>query len=1011
MVLFSYNGVICMNSVAIELSRSIKEGKWVSIQYHNRNQEDTFFWIAIKNVIPNTRKLIVDMFNSEKSLECLEEKEIAFDSIREAHCIEGTTCEIQIDLINQIINNYASFSFLEFTGINTRILQYYKACYQNDRSCSVHNYQLLAGLDIDVLTDQTFKLTTQKFHEIIKLLHIQLSQNKKQGQQDIVRLGINILGIIDKETLIPYVYRELLLNIKEKSFYVAKENSYNLLIDDTDSSKKYRLSNFFDGDLSYFMYNYDTLHTEFTNNIISNLPYYLKLDERPYLFELHKKIHVSLEKEYEQIAVHIQNNTLSNPLSIFLGKTNTEKSRKGKNILLLNSSINVNQLRVIYNALIKDVLYVQGPPGTGKTNTIINLITSCFLNKQKVLICSNNNEAIENIYRKMQFKDFFFPILRLGSHKYVYDTLAKLHTLLPSFSELNDGFDIETISNHFESSNRNVQLLLSKYEHYLEEEERRSALKEIMEHISLYEDIDELTKFMFTSGLDLELQKPPLSFDEDSFAKINEMILDKEEVLQYLHLMSKQMLSKIRLPKYKNLYDIIALDCEEERYYKFTSYIKKDQGMNDLLSIFPFIISTNLGSYRLGTPSPHFDLVIMDEASQCSNAVSLLPLSRANRMVLVGDQNQLQPVITISDSLNTSLMNTYDIPMCYDYKHNSILTTLLKVDALSKFILLKEHYRCAKDIINFSNQKYYDNELVIRSKSISTPSLQFVNIDSSEHQHRNCCQEEIEAILELVSKEPKDKSIAVITPFKSQAKRIQSELANHALDTIKVGTIHTFQGDEKDTIILSSGISKATSVRTFSWLKDNQELINVATTRAKEKLILLADEEMVEILSENSANDFLELVHYVAENGKSNVAYKENTLFKSKVKNYKYFNTKSEEIFLETLLHFKSIYGQVKIKEKVKVSDALALNKQEKELFMYGNQAHFDFLLYDIQGHPLLAIEVCGHEHFDNQKALQNDQMKAKICQRHNLKLFIIKNDYVRRYTYIKENILRLLKE
>lgn len=1000
--------VIILSQVAVELSRSIKEGKWVSIHYHNLEDEDTFFWIAIKDVLSDGRKLKVDMFNAEKGMNCLEDKFIAFDAIIDAHVIEGTTCTIQNELISKIIKDYSSYKFLEFTGVNTRILQYYKACYQNDRSCTVSNYQLSPGLDVDVLQNQSFQLTEQKFEEVIKTLRLQVN-NQKKIQQDIIRLGINVLGVMEREKLIPYVYRELLLNIKEKRFYIAEENSFNLLIDDNESNKNYRITNFLDVDIHDFIQNFDSQYNEYTENLASNLPPRMKVDERPYIFELHKKIMVNLDREYDKLAKKINDNTASLPISIFLGQANSEKKRKGKNILLLDSRINVNQIRVIFNALIKDVVYVQGPPGTGKTSTIINLIVSCFYNDQKVLICSNNNEAIENIYQKLKFSDFHFPILRLGSSKHIYNTLNQLHALLGKSFIVPD-FDVNSMEMNISKANKNVQLILEKYEEYLDQSEKQDALKEIIEHINGYNDIDEFTKMMFTSGLDIDVQQT-VSFNEDEFIKIQELALDKKEVLMYLHVKSNQRLSKLFTPRYKDLYDIIMLQDEDDRYHKFNSYLAKDQSLNDLLNIFPFIVSTNLGCYRLGTPSPNFDLVIMDEASQCSNAVSLLPLSRAKRMALVGDQNQLQPVICLSESYNTDLMNTYDIPSCYDYKHNSIMTSLLKVDALSKFILLKEHYRCAKDIINFANQKYYGNELVIRSKDTTASSLHFVDISSGESSKKNCCEEEVEAVLEITSKLPKDKSVAVITPFKSQAMRIQNELNLNCLNNIKVGTIHTFQGDEKDIILLSSGISQSTTSKTFGWLKNNRELINVATTRAKEKLILLSDQSVVEKLSGEENNDFLELVHYMAKNGNEEVLYKENELFNSKVKNYKYFNTQSEDIFLETLLHFKSIYGQVKVREKVKVSDALHLDTQEVELFRYGNQAHFDFLLYDMKMHPLLAIEVCGHEHYDNQKVILKDKMKKEICEKHDLKLLVIRNDYVRRYTYIKENILELLRK
>ncbi len=48
-------------------------------------------------------------------------------------------------------------------------------------------------------------------------------------------------------------------------------------------------------------------------------------------------------------------------------------------------------------------------------------------------------------------------------------------------------------------------------------------------------------------------------------------------------------------------------------------------------------------------------------------------------------------------------------------------------------------------------------------------------------------------------------------------------------------------GDEKDVVLFSTALSDRTGKGTYDWLKNNKELIIVATSRAKDKLILLAD--------------------------------------------------------------------------------------------------------------------------------------------------------------------------
>ena len=48
--------------------------------------------------------------------------------------------------------------------------------------------------------------------------------------------------------------------------------------------------------------------------------------------------------------------------------------------------------------------------------------------------------------------------------------------------------------------------------------------------------------------------------------------------------------------------------------------------------------------------------------------------------------------------------------------------------------------------------------------------------------------------------------------------------------------MHAFQGDEKDVVIFSLAVTDRTRPETYKWLKDNKELINVATSRAREQL-------------------------------------------------------------------------------------------------------------------------------------------------------------------------------
>ena len=77
----------------------------------------------------------------------------------------------------------------------------------------------------------------------------------------------------------------------------------------------------------------------------------------------------------------------------------------------------------------------------------------------------------------------------------------------------------------------------------------------------------------------------------------------------------------------------------------------------------------------------------------------------------------------------------------------------------------------------------------------------------------------------------------MITPFVNQKSAIEQRLKEEGLNQVSCGTVHAFQGDEKDVILFSTALTDQTYDGTYQWLKNNRELINVAVSRAKEQLI------------------------------------------------------------------------------------------------------------------------------------------------------------------------------
>lgn len=1002
---------------ALEISRSIREGKWLSIEYDSKSEQRiTYFWARVMDVLvkPVTR-LRVQMFNSEKSMTVMDDALLYYDAILDARVIEGTTCEIQAPLIKKITSNYQEYAFLEYLGVNDRVLAYYLECSRHDKEASIRQFKLVEGIDDDVVKGKEYRLNEKNLKEMIQSLKLQIKADKSDTNQHLVKLAINLLAIQTSRGLFPVVYRDLLFDVEKRTLNAAPYISYNLKLNDDQDNPCFNLTRYYDGDVRQFIDQYENNQEALVENLQINLKKNEKLDERPYVFRFEKKFAVNLKDEYGKISAAYQDNRLSDPARVFFGMNVNKRRYRANPIMAADSKVNMDQYRTIYNAMNQTITYVQGPPGTGKTSTIVNVVLSCLLNRQKVLIVSNNNEAINNIFRKLSGFTFYgekvdIPMLRLGSNAYIETALTQAHDLL--FKLFDQPFDkamkqklqqAETVLiNHFAV----IRDQLKAYEESIQNREQRESLQEVLIKLANNAEADEMSKAMMTAGIQAQLENIPAINVSSHLAPLS---VDSQIVIDYLYLRSLETLNHLYKKGNQELLAILKREEKEVRLLEFKKYINGREGLKSLLDCFPIILSTNMSALKLGVCEPVFDLMVMDEASQCSNPYALLPMVRCKRALFVGDQNQLQPVIVMDGVKNSLLLEAYDIPPQYDYKRNSILSTMLKVDPISTFILLRDHYRSHDKIIDFSNKKYYGSELHLCSKLNNPHPLKLIDIDSSLTNEKNTSIQEASIIIDEIRKSD-SKDVAVITPFRKQADLLERQLDEAGLNFVKVGTIHTFQGDEKQKIIVSSAISKNTKPSTFNWLKNNQELINVAVTRARENLVLVTDMRQVHDLSNHETNDFIELADYIAKDGEMEVSYKENEIFNSKVKNFKYYNTVCEEEFLGTLMHLKTIFGQLQIAVKVKVSDVLKLDAVSKKLFMYGNQAHFDFVVYDMMKKPLLAIEVMGLEHFSEAKVIERDERKQQICKQCNLKLITIHNDYVRRYQYIKNIILNTLK-
>lgn len=112
----------------------------------------------------------------------------------------------------------------------------------------------------------------------------------------------------------------------------------------------------------------------------------------------------------------------------------------------------------------------------------------------------------------------------------------------------------------------------------------------------------------------------------------------------------------------------------------------------------------------------YFDIVVFDEASQCDIASALPLLYRAKQAVIIGDPKQLSHISRLQKGQDQQLLEKYDLIPEYAhwaYSYNSLFDLASGLVSKNDIINLRDHHRSHTDIIEFSNQEFYEGNLRI----------------------------------------------------------------------------------------------------------------------------------------------------------------------------------------------------------------------------------------------------------------------------------------------------------
>lgn len=712
--------------------------------------------------------------------------------------------------------------------------------------------------------------------------------------------------------------------------------------------------------------------------------------------------------------------------------------------LIFPFGCNLYQFNAVKNAVFNKISVIEGPPGTGKTLTILNIAANIIIRGKNCQIVSNNNSAIENIQEKLRDNNLEFLSALLGNSENISNFIDDQSVGIPDMS-FYDSFDIRDIERELKAKEELVKkfyqykkdvasLMQSKREYELE----YKYLKEYLHHEGIeivdvkYKNISKLElmlsemlvidkllikdriKFLFLyrvgdfkfyrNGFDVILNSIQNEFYASKIRNIELELAEKNEFI------AKNINVKDEFINLSMNYFMKYLSLHYRSERKVYSLLDMQKDPLSFVHDYPVVLSTTYSSRKSLGDSFKFDYVIMDEASQIDVVSGTLALSSAKCAVIIGDEAQLPNVVTdgVRDSVD-KIFNEYEIDKGYSYSLNSFLGSVKNVVDNIPCEMLREHYRCHPKIINFCNKKFYNDKLIIMSEDNGEDDvIKVIRTVKGNHVRDKTSQRQLDVIKELLPDIHED-DIGVIAPYNKQV-----NLIKEVLPDLDVSTVHKFQGREKDVIIITTVDDE------ISDFVANSNILNVAISRAKKKLIFIVTGNDI---ANRNFNDFIDYVEYNNLEIVHNKIYsvfdllyavnkdKKLKYLKGRVSKSRYDSENLLYYLLEDILvDYDSLSFHFQYKMKMLVRDKDSLEERERK-FVDHNSSHVDFLVYRKIGEkPVLVIEADSYYyHKKGSKQYERDLMKDKILRDRGLEVMRLKSNGSMEEEQIREALDKLI--
>lgn len=544
--------------------------------------------------------------------------------------------------------------------------------------------------------------------------------------------------------------------------------------------------------------------------------------------------------------------------------------------------------------------------------TAIQVLKSNFTKDFPIIVVSNTNNAIENISKEIPLQygfeeeecDYFSVLSNeiLGKNQWSWGLLS---IPLGKTANWNRAYDA------LFKKDKNRKSLLSKV--FAEEEEKLGGFSELCKLWTKEKDnfLRTYKEVRHSLSSQYEIYRQDIKKASPSFlgSKVAS-ILHKEDSLKdgslYFDFSKKENLDRHldQLYTASNLDELrTKLFLSSLKLHKLTILIHRQRFVNSIEKSFltmgnrefsgdplpflgtfcflcPLISSTlasspvRFGKYLKGT----LPWVLIDEASQVTPQSAVLMMQKAKRLIVVGDPQQLQPVVTLPRVINElltdknknlrnwspfifSLQNLCDNMQTYgtrigESSENSIWTGLP----------LRAQRRSYSPMFDISNAISYENQMVLAKERRDRTKIEalvpsfWLDINPEQEYFTNAVDDEIEAVVDvlryiyyrlaqsnLAGELSRQKTVMIVSPFRAVAAAVKGKLkglgvGNDFFKISRIGTTHVMQGQQADIVIFVLGSKKGENgARARLWATEPPNLINVAVSRAVETLIVIGN--------------------------------------------------------------------------------------------------------------------------------------------------------------------------